>query len=205
MKKGFTLIELLVVIAIIGVLASIIMVSLSGAKGKARDARRVADIKNIQLALAQYYNDYGYYPCSIYSNVTCGGLANNFVGVYLPVTPFDPLDPGSGATHCTTGAASQTYCYKYAVQATASAGSNCTNLATPVRYHLGASMETDSTANQNLNQDADTAAIPAGDSTYALCSGSTEFNGNTFATHPGSCAGSQLSAGATENCYDWTP
>ncbi len=55
-KKGFTLIELLVVIAIIGLLSTIAVVSLNSARQKGRDAKRVADIRQIQTAL-ELYND----------------------------------------------------------------------------------------------------------------------------------------------------
>jgi len=61
-QKGFTLIELLVVIVIIGILATLATVTLSSARQKARDARRVSDVKQVQTALELYYNDAGAYP-----------------------------------------------------------------------------------------------------------------------------------------------
>lgn len=61
-QKGFTLIELLIVIAIIGVLASIVLLSLGDARISARDQQRVANIRNAQLAMELYHNDNGGYP-----------------------------------------------------------------------------------------------------------------------------------------------
>lgn len=51
--KGFTLIELLVVIAIIGILAGIVLASLSSVRTKARDARRVSELKQMLNVLEQ--------------------------------------------------------------------------------------------------------------------------------------------------------
>jgi prepilin-type N-terminal cleavage/methylation domain-containing protein len=61
-QKGFTLVELLVVISIIGLLSTLAVVSLGSARSRARDARRISDIRQIQTALELYFADQGIYP-----------------------------------------------------------------------------------------------------------------------------------------------
>ncbi len=94
-KKGFTLIELLVVIAIIGLLSTLAVVALTSARTKARDSKRVADMKQVQTAMELYYSENAGYPaCTTGLVSACAALAN-----YLP--GYTTLkDPGGVATAC---------------------------------------------------------------------------------------------------------
>lgn len=107
-KKGFTLIELLVVIAIIGILSSIVLVSMGGARKKARDAKRESDIRQISTAMEMCLDDAGcsgavgsYPEVLVTSNrvTTIGGLGG--IGTYLSTMPTDP-GGGSGAACATS-------------------------------------------------------------------------------------------------------
>ena len=50
MKRGFTLVELLVVVAVIGILASIVLVSVGGGTTRAKDTRIISDLNMIRTA-----------------------------------------------------------------------------------------------------------------------------------------------------------
>src|SRR5574344_980428 len=64
-SRGFTIVELLIVIVVIGILAAISMVSYTGVQNRARDARRLSDMKTITTALERYKIDHGEYPIAV--------------------------------------------------------------------------------------------------------------------------------------------
>ena len=81
--------------------------SLNSARAKARDARRIADLKEIQKALEFYYDANGTYPIgsqgvNIWSSHTdaYGNNDNYIVGLaptYIPTLPRDPRYDTGGA------------------------------------------------------------------------------------------------------------
>ncbi|MFA5131435.1 MAG: prepilin-type N-terminal cleavage/methylation domain-containing protein [Patescibacteria group bacterium] len=126
-KQGFTLIELLVVIAIIGLLSTLSIVALNQARARSRDARRLADVKQIQTALEMYYNDLYSYPAS--ASVTPGSQIASGTTIYMDIVPKPPL-PADGSTCGTTVADG----YTYAAQTI----NGITNGSYTLKYCLGA-------------------------------------------------------------------
>lgn len=181
LKRGFTLIELMMVIAIIGILASIIVVSLSSSKAKGRDAKRVSDIRTIQLALEEYYNDNAYYPTSLYG----AGISPPF-STYLSPVPTDPSTGGS---------------YKFSAY-NSPLNAICTTGNKPVAYHLAAVTEcNDSSSNTSCPtysfNDADAIKWDSG---ATPCTGTTaNFDGTSVG-----CANTTGGGLSGDNCYDVT-
>ena len=98
--SAFTLVELLVVIAIIGILSTLSVVVFNNVRAKARDSRRLSDVKQIGMALELYYDDKGVYPAPPTPTGTpITGLCLSNLGIsstcgaipYLQKIPSDPL------------------------------------------------------------------------------------------------------------------
>jgi len=179
--RGFTLIELLVVIAIIGVLATVVLASLNTARRKSRDARRVTDMKQIQLALELEYDGIGAqnYPTgsSGAANCVAGGLAYGLEKLvtdgYIASVPRDP---------------STAACYRYASGLTVLGGAR-------TLYHIGAVLEDNTSSLLNNDKDCDDGAAP-------FCGGVAAFTGSrVIGIMSADCI---VGGAAADNCYDVT-
>jgi prepilin-type N-terminal cleavage/methylation domain-containing protein len=128
-SKGFTLVELLVAIAIMAILTAIVTANFSLAKARSRDAKRISDIAQLQLALELFFD-----KCDRYPNPDGGQMPStsdqcSYSGSNVKLTDFIqqlPTDPLSS------------FQYYYYI--------NTNNVATD--YILKAVLETD---NQALN------------------------------------------------------
>lgn len=99
-RKGFTPIELLVVIAIVGILATMVIVALGGARARTRDATRKNDLAQLKSALELYYADQkpARYVASNGKETISGttdSLSVALMNGFMKEIPVDPKNKGS--------------------------------------------------------------------------------------------------------------
>jgi len=95
-NKGFTLVEVLVVVAIISILMTIMLPNFNTARLKGKDAKRKANMKQIQAALEMYKADQSnkLYPTNPGVVTKTGTNVLSALSLnYLPQFPTDPADP----------------------------------------------------------------------------------------------------------------
>lgn len=81
--RAFSLLELLAVIAVIGILASLIFPSVSGARKSANRAKTKVQFNQWAAAIESFRSEYGYYPTFDNSNLVNGGATTVISGDHL--------------------------------------------------------------------------------------------------------------------------
>ncbi len=172
-SRSFTLIELLIVIAIIGILAAIIMVTVTAAMARARDADRSSGITEMQKALEEYYIQNGSYPagkCAASGGSSLGCLQVLVTDGLLSALPVDPQ-----ASYCNPATG---YCTEYDYQSPATGwdggSSHCGSaLATNGAYFFAWSAETvqnfDAYGGGSVQADPDKCGGGSGNSDWRCC------------------------------------
>jgi len=92
-QRGFTLIELMIVIVILGMLATIVMPKILNRPEDAKQKKAIADIRNIETALALFKTDTGRFPTTaenLQSLTKDPGIAGYNAEGYLDKVPVDP-------------------------------------------------------------------------------------------------------------------
>jgi len=99
--KGFTLIELLVVVAIIGILSTVVVVNLTGAKNKSSNAGIKTNLASVRSQAEVYYNQNNYTYGS-YSGAcpTVSGTGHIFLDPNIVAAMNAAKLNGGGSSQC---------------------------------------------------------------------------------------------------------
>lgn len=108
-RRAFSLLELLAVIAVIGILASLIFPSISGARKSANRAKTKVQFNQWAAAIESFRSEYGYYPAFDSTNLVNGGATTVVSGDHLfhDILAGKKRDGSALSTGSTTAAGSQ--------------------------------------------------------------------------------------------------
>jgi len=120
-NKGFTIIELLVVISVVGLLSSIVFVSIVSGRARTRDVKRISDLIQYKLALEFYYGTNKKIPSSVAVETSSGStlninLCNDQTAStdWRADTPLQTLVSGGYISKLNKDPVNDsTYCYRY--------------------------------------------------------------------------------------------
>lgn len=142
-EQGFTLIELLVVTIIVGILATLVVMTLDGVREKNRNSRRQASINTLQSKLETYYVEKSKYPTLAELN-SASWRKDNLKDLNDGLLRDPQWDNKTiactgekGSTILTIEPAAKCYSYK----TTAADGSACNDLVACAQYSLTATLE----------------------------------------------------------------
>ncbi|MES2216741.1 MAG: type II secretion system protein [Patescibacteria group bacterium] len=155
--RAFTLVELMVTVAIIALLTGIIVTNLTGSRSKARDAKRISDIGQIQLALELYFDRCKQYPQQIGGDPHISNAMLNVSNGCPAANPAIKLSSYISNIPTPPGGTSQVL-YDYDVN----------NLSRPTSYVLHTKLEN---YNEVLKDSAPTHPFPGGPTSSAAPSG----------------------------------
>ena len=101
LQRGFTLIELLVVVAIIGILSSIVLVSLNSARKKGKDASAKGSLSSMRASAEILYDDFASYATVCDDNTPTRVLLDAAIkqtgGAPISTSTTDYCIPGSNS------------------------------------------------------------------------------------------------------------
>ena len=105
-RRGFTLIELLVVVAIVGLLGSLVTATVANTRSRARDARRLVEVRDVKAGMDLYFTGGGYPPASLF----IAGAQLDCSGTPALTVPADPQAPTVNYIYAQTGTATYSGC-----------------------------------------------------------------------------------------------
>jgi general secretion pathway protein G len=110
-EAGFTLIELLIVIVVLGILAAIVVFSLTGVTGQSSAAACNSDAKTVQVAVDAYNAEIGTFPADSSSLTSAAVKGGPYLHSWPSSDKYVVTMDGSGNVLVGTDAADATHNY----------------------------------------------------------------------------------------------